>query len=371
MKILITYVSAGTGHRRAAEAVYNYFKKNCQGADIEIIDALEKTNPVFRCVYSNGYLFLVNHALWLWQFLFWVTSLKWLVPVAKSGSCLINRLNSKRLIDFITGKKPDIVISTHFLPSEIVSYLNRTKAINSRLITVITDYGVHPFWIVKGTHKYSVASDYTKELLVSMGIDRINIIDSGIPVDPKFFEKYDKVVLARKFDFQPERFTVLISTGSSGIGEVEKVIEELHEEAQLLVVCANNRILYARLSRSNYRNVKVFGFIENMQELMAVSDMIITKPGGLTIAESLAMGLSPVFITAIPGQETENVRILAVNHIGVRARDSRLVKDIVLHFKYNPRELAIAKDAINKFKRPFAVKELCDEVCQGGIGAAC
>jgi processive 1,2-diacylglycerol beta-glucosyltransferase len=104
---------------------------------------------------------------------------------------------------------------------------------------------------------------------------------------------------------------------------------------------------------------------------MSVSDMIITKPGGLTIAESMAMGLSPVFITAIPGQETENVKILGINHIGVWVKNSGQVKDIVLYFRNNPQELKSARSKIDKFKRPFAVKELCNVVCQGSIGASC
>lgn len=371
MKILITYVSAGTGHRRAAEAIYNYFKANCQQLDLEIIDELEKTNFIFKNIYSNGYLFLVNHALWLWRFLFWLSSLSPLRSVTRIANDLVNRINSRKFIAFIVGKKPDIVISTHFLPSEIVCYLKKTKAINSKLITVITDYGIHPFWIINGTDMYAVASDFTKGLLALKGVADKNIIDSGIPVDPKFFEKYDKVVLAKKFAIDPDKFTVLISTGSSGIGDIEEVIGQLYKDVQILVVCANNRILYAKLSKYGYPGVRVFGFIENIQELMSVADMIITKPGGLTIAESLAMGLSPVFITAIPGQETENVKILAANQIGVRVKKSSAVKDTVLYFRNNPAELKNARDKINKFKRPFAVKELCNVVCQGSVGASC
>jgi processive 1,2-diacylglycerol beta-glucosyltransferase len=217
---------------------------------------------------------------------------------------------------------------------------------------------------------YAVASDSTKRLLTFQGIDDSSIIDSGIPVDPKFFEKYDKNILSEKFDIKPDKFTILISTGSSGIGEIEEVIEQLHDAVQILVVCANNKNLYAKLKKDNYPGVRVFSFIDNIQELMAVSDMIITKPGGLTIAESLAMGLSPVFITAIPGQETENVRILAMNHIGIRVKDISLVKDIVLHFKNNPEALKNARNKINEFKRPFAVKELCNVICQGSVRAS-
>lgn len=363
MKIIIAYVSAGTGHRRAAEAVYNYFKENCPGIDLKIIDALDKTNFIFRNLYSRGYLFLVNHALWLWHFVFWFTSIKALSPLHDISISILNRLNAKVFFRFLIKENPDFIVSTHFFPSEAAAALKKNKKINSKLITVITDFGVHPLWVLDGTDMYIVASAFTKEKLIAKGVSQDAIKDLGIPIDLKFSRQYDKNILCRKLGIEPDKFTVLISTGSSGIGEVEEIVESLYRQVQVLVVCAHNKILYAKLTKKNYAGVKAFGFIENMQELMAVSDMIITKPGGLTISESLAMGLLPVFITAIPGQETENARILAENSIGINIKDTSLIKDIVLGFKEHPDKLKDIKERINKLKKPLAVKDLRDVIC--------
>jgi len=370
MKIIIAYVSAGTGHRRAAEAIYDYFKENYPGHDFKIIDALQKANFIFRNIYSRGYLFLVTHALWLWHFCFWLTSYKSLRLATQTLNSLINRLNAKAFFDFLIKENPDIIISTHFLPSEIAISLKKTRKIRSRLFTVVTDFGVHRYWVLNGTDMYAVASLSTKRQLIAEGAKEEIIKIMGIPVAPKFLNKYDKETLCAKLGLRPDKFTILISTGSSGIGQIEKIVSSLYKEVQIMAVCADNEALYERLKNKAYPGVKVFGFIENMHELMAVSDMIITKPGGLTISESLVMGLPPIFITAIPGQETENVRVLADNSIGINIRDIASVKDIVMDFREHPDKLKDMKERINRLKRPFAVKELCDAVCQGSAGPA-
>ena len=371
MKIVIAYASCGTGHRRAAEAIYNYFQENCPHQDLKIIDALQKTNFIFRKFYSYGYLFLVNHALWLWHFSFWLTSIKAFRPTTNFLIAVINRLNAKNLSDFLIREKADFIISAHFFPSEIAARLKKFNKLNSKLVTVITDFGIHPLWISAGTDMYIVASNLSKEQLILEGVQENSIKDLGTPIDPKFLKKYEKNILCKKFNIEPNKFTILITTGSFGIGQIEEIVDSLYKEAQILVVCAHNKILYARLRKRNYPSVRAFGFIDNMQELMAVSDIIIAKPGGLTISESLAMGLLPVFITAIPGQETENAKILAKKSIGIIIKDIASIKDIVLDFRDHPDKLKNMKERINELKRPFAVKELCNVICQGSIRATC
>lgn len=369
MKIIITYASAGTGHRRAAEALYNYFKENCPCHDLQIIDALEKTNFLFKNIYSHGYLFLVNHALWLWRFSFRITRIRCLRPATKILVFIINRINTKNFAQFLLQENPDFIISTHFFPSEIAGHLKKKQRLASKLITVITDFGVHPFWISDATDIYIVAADSTKEQLVSQGIkeDRIKVL--GIPVDAKFLKRYDKNILYKKFALQAHKFTVLIVTGSFGIGRIEEAVDLLYKEVQILVVCANNKRLYKRLKNKNYPNVSVFGFIDNIQELMAISDIIITKPGGLTISEVLTMELLPVFISAIPGQETENIKALKQYGVGKSARHLDDIRNIVLDYKEHPDKFRETKEHITAIRKPFAAEELCNVICQGSIRA--
>lgn len=295
MKIFVVYASAGTGHFKAAEAIYNYLQNQNKNIQIELIDVLDKSNILFKNVYNYGYVLAVNYAGPLWAIGFWITYSEFLRTIIKWSRFVINRINTKRFASLLIKENPDYIISTHFLSSEISAYLKRNQKINSKIITVITDFGIHPFWLSKGTDIYVVALGSSRWQLILRGVEENNIKELGIPIDAKFLRRYDKSIIFKNLGLQQDKFTVLIVTGSFGIGPIEEIVELLHNDAQILVVCARNRRLYKRLKYKSYPNLKVFGFIDNIQELMAISDLIITKPGGLTISESLAMDLPPIF----------------------------------------------------------------------------
>ena len=151
-------------------------------------------------------------------------------------------------------------------------------------------------------------------------------------------------------------------TGSFGSGPLEEIAESLCGQVQLLIVCAKNKKLFARLQKRNLENVKVFGFVNNAQELMAVSDIIITKPGGSSIAEFLSMELFPIFISAIPGQEQENIRILAGYGIGYAPKNIKQIKKLVVDLKNNPQKLQSLKKNVSQAARPAASEELASVI---------
>lgn len=371
MKIIVSYVSVGAGHFKAAEAVYNYIKEHCPAIDIGIIDVLEKTNALFRISYIFGYSFLVTRLKFLWWLAFWLTDFKPLRPFIRPIASVINQLNTKGFAQSLIQENPDVIISTHFLPSEISSKLKTAKKIKSRLITIITDFDVHSFWISPHTDIYVVAAQFSREQLVQEGIPQERIKEFGIPIDSKFLIRYDRSELCRRFDINENKFTVLIMTGSFGLGPLEQIVNALYRDVQILVVCAANKKLYARLKSRNLPNVKIFGFIDNPQELMAVSDIIITKPGGLTISEIISMELVPVFISVIPGQEAGNLEALKRYAIGVYAGAIEDIKNRVLDFKEHQDKLKSIKDNIKRLKKPDCLKEICSVVCQSGAGFTC
>jgi processive 1,2-diacylglycerol beta-glucosyltransferase len=367
MKVIVTYASAGRGHLKAAEAIYNYLKERCPEIELQLIDILEKTNSFFNFNYIWSYNFIIRHVLILWYFLFWITSVRPLRKVTRLIISFINTFNTSRFSKFLIQENPDFIISTHFFPSEISARLKKIKKIKSKVISVITDFGVHPLWISRGTDIYIVASHYTKQKLLIENIPQESIYEFGIPVDFKFLKQYSRIELANKIGIDAHKFTVLIMTGSFGIGPLEDIVRMLYRQVQVLVVCANNKKLYTDLKKANLDNVKIFGFIDNPEELMAISDLIITKPGGLSIAEILAMELIPVFISAIPGQETENVRALRQYNVGLSPKSIKEIEKIVLDFKNHPDKLMIMKENIKKISKPFCLKEICDVICQSSI----
>ncbi|MFA5287690.1 MAG: glycosyltransferase [Candidatus Omnitrophota bacterium] len=358
MRVLIVYASSGAGHRRAAEAIYDYLKDNHTDLGVKIIDVLDKTNALFRFDYTFGYSFLVKYAVALWRFAFWLTEFKLFRFLSSPIATFVNNINSISFIRYLIRKNPDVIISTHFLSADIAALLKRNKKIKSKLITVITDFGVHPYWIAEGTDLYVVASDFTRERLLKEGVSPERIKVFGLPFHPKFLKQFDRITLARKIGINPDKFTVLLMTGSEGIGPLEKIAEFLSSDLQVLVVCASNERLHRRLLKKNIPNVKVFGFIENAEELMAVSDCIVTKAGGSTIAEVINMDLAPIFISMIPGQESANVEALRRLGVGLVPKNICQLKEMVMELKNNPDKLNLMKERLEEIKKPLACQEI-------------
>jgi len=362
MKILIVYASAGAGHRIAAEAVYDYLKSHRPELELELVDVLGNANPLFRAIYKKGYAGLVYHASWAWQFLFWLTGLPCLRKLSSWVITPANHISCRSFMRHLVNQNPDYIITTHFLPPDLAGYLKKKNKISSKIITIITDYGVHPFWINQGTDTYIVASSFTKARLVEAGVSESKIKEAGIPFNVKFLQAFDRQQLSQKLGLDAEKFTVLLMTGSFGLGPLEKIAETVSAQAQVLVVCANNRKLYQRLKKKNISNVKVFGFIDNAQELMAVSDLVITKPGGSTITELINIGLVPVFINAIPGQEMVNIEALKSFGIGMAPKDVTEVNEIVTLLKNNPHLLESLQEKVRQLQKPEVCREISDVI---------
>lgn len=371
MKILLAYTSAGSGHFKAATALYGYIKKHCPQIDLGLIDILGLSGPLFRFFYSGGYSFLIRHLGFLWHLFFWVTNFKLLRPLVKLITSSLNALNTQEFIKLLIQENPDFIISTHFLPAEVSSRLKKAKKIKAKLITIITDFGVHPFWLADTTDIYVVASAFTKRQLLLEGIAEDRIKEFGMPTDENFLAKYDRRAVARKFDIEADKFTVLIMTGSFGLGPLEAIVNALYKDVQILVVCATNKKLYAKLKKRELSGVKVFGFVDNVNELMTVSDIIITKAGGLTISEILNMELVPIFISSIPGQEECNAQVLKGYGIGFISESVRDIKNTVLDLKAHQYKIQSIKDNIKEIKKPDALREICNVVCQGSLGFSC
>lgn len=362
MKVLITYASAGAGHRRVAEAVYDYLKTNRKELKLELADILDFADPPFRFCYDFGYPFLVHYAVYLWAFFFLLTEFGPTRWISRKCALLVNHLSCRKFLQYLKKGDYDYIISTHFLNSELAAGLRSRNKIRAKLITVVTDFGVHPFWVSSGTDLYIAASGLTKDKLLNAGVREEKIRVFGIPCNPKFSKFNDRRQLADKLGIDGKKFTVLVMTGSFGSGPLEEIAKHLCGFAQVLVVCANNNSLFKRLERQNLKNVKVFGFVNNAEELMAASDVIITKPGGSSISELLNMGLFPVFIAAIPGQEQENIKVLAAYGLGFTPKNIPQIKDFVMELMSDPQKLENLKKNISQVARPAACQELADVI---------
>ena len=354
VKIIIVYASAGSGHRRAAESINQYLKENYPGINVIFLDILEYVNAAFCFSYSRGYSFLVTHLKFLWAVTYHITNLKPVACLFKS----ICRLNSCRFINLLIKENPDVVIATHFFPAEVVAYLKQKGKITARLMTVITDLGLHCLWISKGCDDYIVGSDYTLGQLINRGIKQNKIHVLGVPINHTF------LAYSKKTKQQQEGLTALLVTGSFGFPFMEKIVDRLIPQVRLIVVCGKNQKLYNKLKRKNYPGMQLLGFTDDMPGLMSQADFIITKPGGLTIAEALVMQLPLVFISRIPGRETENAQVIENCGCGFTVGGLNALYKAVVGFKSHPEKLSLMRVNIRKIRKPQATEDICKYILQ-------
>jgi processive 1,2-diacylglycerol beta-glucosyltransferase len=314
MKILVIHASAGAGHFKAAEAIYRGFKNSPQHTTL-LVDALDYTSLFFKRSYRDMYFFLISKIPGVWKFFFGLMDIPRFQPVVRGLRRLYNAVNAPALHRFLIQEDFDYIVATHFMPVEIAGALKEKGQIRSKLVTVVTDFDVHRIWLNPCTDLYAVATSWTKERLSRLGVEENKIIVTGIPTAQEFSIPRDITELKEKLGLTPDIFTVLIATGSFGIGPIEEIVQAL-EGFQPVVVCGHNQGLLERLRQKKYPWVKAMGLVDNMPELMAVSNAMVTKPGGLSISEALVSHLPLIFFNAIPGQETGNVRALSQYGIG-------------------------------------------------------
>lgn len=327
-RVLVLSASAGAGHLRAAEAIEKALRIRGLASEVQNLDVLRYTNNVFRHLYSKAYIDLVNKAPevlgWLYDHLD--------VPGRNEKVRLaFDRLNTVPFINFLNKFQPDVAICTHYLPSEIISWLKSEKKVNILNAVVVTDLDVHAMWLCRYSEQYFVALEETKFHLLALGVPESKVTVSGIPIDPVFAEAKDSRAMRRKHGLDEDRFTILVSAGGFGVGPVEHIIEALSgltRSAQVVVVCGRNEELRARLTRVVPRftrtpgvEFQLLGFTTEMDELMAASDLFVGKPGGLTTSEALAKGMPMVVINPIPGQEERNSDHLLEEGIAIRCNN--------------------------------------------------
>lgn len=328
MRIVITHVPAGSGHEKAAQALAVAFHHLKPEAELIFLNALDQADRWYRWCFTQGYLNLVQRAPILWGGLYYLTDAHALMGPVQALHRFNNAQHGRALESFLLASRPDVVVGSHFFPMEVAAHLKKTARLTSRLITVITDYLPHTLWIAPGVDGYAVGSPQAKEELLARGIraDRIRV--TGIPVDPKFKRKNDRNHLKNRLGLEAERFTLLIGSGGEGVGPVVSLVKALghvQKPIQIVVVAGKNGPLLRTLENLKPtvpHPLKVCGFVDNMDELMEASDLMITKPGGLTCAEAMTKGLPLILISAIPGQEARNLRVLtslgtaqAVHHL--------------------------------------------------------
>jgi len=360
-KILILYATAGIGHKKAAMAIKGAFDElNLPGVDVILADALDYTTPFFKKSYLQTYLLMVNKLSFLWGLSYYFTDNRYANIVISKIRRLNNRHYSRRLREYLLKTQPDAIVSTHFFASEVISRMKADGALRSKLLTVVTDYRLHSWWVNRNTDMYTVGDVDARKDLLAAGVPDTRIKVLGIPAEPAFSKSVDKDRVMKSLGLEKGVFTVLSIGGGFGVGPIEEIIKAVDRvpaKIQMIVVCGHNEKLKERIEALRPQlkvRILALGFIDNVYDYMAVSDIIISKSGGITTSESLVKELPMVITAPIPGQETRNSDFLVGHGAAVRmdrpAELTGIVGDIIGH----PEKITAMKDAIAAIRKPDA-----------------
>lgn len=321
MKILLLTAATGGGHLRASNAVERYIRDNT-GHDVKSVDTLKAVGRFLDKTVCDSYLFMAKKVPALFGRLYKQTNKQNLF------SDLVPKLSgmfSNLLLPAIEAYHPDVIITTHPFATEMVSDLKEDGSVTAPLICILTDYGVHRAWIADYVDAYVVASDDMVPELMTFGVPKEKIYPFGIPVHDVFFDREDRSMILRDLNFDPELPTLLFMAGSFGVSNIIKLYRDLTEtnvKMQIIVITGRNRKLYEafekELASGARLPTRLIYFTDEVEKYMHASDLLVTKPGGLTVSEALACNLPLAVFDAIPGQEEDNANFLKTHDMGVR-----------------------------------------------------
>ena len=335
-KILLLSVSAGAGHMRAAEAIRATAAQVASDIDVLHLDVMDYASAGFRKLYTDFYIKLVNHAPALWGYLYSASNEAQTDSKREKVRQALERFNARPLLKAIADFAPDAIICTHFLPAEMLSRLIRKERLHCPVWVQVTDFDLHRLWVHENMSGYFAANEEVAFRMQAHGISKEKIHVVGIPIMPAFAQPLARDTCAREFGLDPAKPTILLMGGGAGLGSLDTVAERLlaqNAAFQLIVLAGKNAHALAALqslSKSYPGRLLPQGFTNQVERLMACADLVITKPGGLTTSECLAMGLPMIVNAPIPGQEERNADFLLEQGVALKAFD-----DVTLAYRVN------------------------------------
>ncbi len=306
-RVLLLSEGFGAGHTQAAHALSVSLRRLSPNIQTRVLELGSFLHPTIAPWIFSAYRKTVTSQPKLYGIVYrhqYKKSLNRLTQLA------LHRIFYAHTAEIINQLKPDAIVCTHPFPNVVVSRLKRA-GLPVPLYTVITDYDAHGTWISPEVNKYLVSTPEVEQKLLVRGIPRQKIQVTGIPVHPKFWKRHDKEEIYKQFDLKPMP-TVLVMGGGWGLVNNEELLHYMarwREHIQLIFCLGSNEKARQRMAENplfQHPNVRLLGFTKEIDKLMEVSDLLITKPGGMTCTEGMAKGIPMLFYNPIPGQEEEN-----------------------------------------------------------------
>ena len=381
MKLLILSATTGGGHMRAANALKEYILSRDENAEIKIYDTINYVSPLLNKAVNKGYVYMAKNAPKLFGTFYRSSDNN--TPINKTVELTMNGLRN-RLLPMISDFKPDAVVTTHSFAAELFAALKKREELHIPIVSIVTDFAIHKTYINDGVDAYVVSSDEMIDQMVSRGVSREVCYPYGIPIKKEFLEKVDVRKAFEEEGLDPDKPTILIMAGSFGVTDVLKVYHKIvrsEADFQIILITGKNEKLYETfekyLSKIDINNTmydlreefpdlkqhssirssknrkpskptKLLFFTDCVEKYMQMSDLIVTKPGGLTVTESIATGLPMGIFKAIPGQEEQNADYLVRNGMAVRIMKDKSCTKNITELIENPEKLQAMREVIAK-----------------------
>jgi processive 1,2-diacylglycerol beta-glucosyltransferase len=369
--ILILSTSGGAGHLRAADALLQAARGSGLPVRAEHYDCLDFTSKTFKRLYSQSYLSMVNHIPEFWGYLYSQSERK---PYSKKGLlALFDHFNYQHYISSLTRLNPDAILCTHFLPYISISERARRSRVTAPFFAATTDFDIHQLWVDPIVSQYYVFQEESAWQLAAKGIPRDRISVKGIPVGQEFTTTTEDRLARQRLEIPTSRFTVLLLSGGFGVGRVREIAQSVsnvlgsytRQAFNLIVVCGKNEVLRSEVERTGFPSnvhASVFGFVNNIHELMDAADILISKSGGLTSAEAMAKQLPMIIVDPIPGQESRNAGMIVERGAGLLALDYHNLEFKLKKVIEDPSLLQDMKGSAEALSKPQAAAEIIRDV---------
>lgn len=360
-RVLILAASYGSGHTRAAGVLEAEFRR--AGAAPTVVDHFrEMVHPRFDQCSRALYYWLLRRAPALWGGAYWLGDQ---LNVGSPFLLGFNRIGTRKLRRLLRSQRFDHVVSVHPTPAAALSYLrSRGEAVPPHTM-VLTDFVAHAQWVLPSVDQYCVPADEIAHELIARGVPRESVTVTGIPVAPDFLEPADRASARLALGLSPRLPVLLLMDGSSGgFGRLEEAVRgvlAMEQPLQAVVVTGHARALEARVRRlaaGHEQRIKIFGYVERVRQFMAAADFIVTKAGGLTVAEALAAELPIICFGSVPGQEARNERFAAMAGIGLVAGSAAQLQRVIAATLRDPGLLRSIRDRTRLYRRPQAARDI-------------
>jgi processive 1,2-diacylglycerol beta-glucosyltransferase len=367
--LLVLSVSAGAGHVRAAQSIEAAATNRRPPVRVTHLDLLALVPREFRTLYAEQYIKLVEKLPQLWSYLYARSdrpSRDTLIGRLKRAA---EKLNTRKLDAEIARLAPDAILCTHFLPAELLSRQKAKGRPLPPLWVQVTDFDVHALWVHPHVDHYCVGSEEVAFRLADRGVARERIHVTGIPVMPQFAAPLDRATCAHELGIEPGKFTVLMMAGGAGVGSLDELAARLLRlpgDLQIVALAGRNAELLDRLralAATHPGRLHPLGFTTTVERVMAASDLVVTKPGGLSVSECLARRKPMLLVSPIPGQEERNADYLLEAGAAVKAVDAATLAFKLADLLAAPRRLAAMSEAAHRIGRPGAATEVLDLIC--------